>query len=742
MDYQYGGSQQAPEKKESNPQKTTVVLEEDEQLAQQSTQGNQAVNHVLRSGNGAPPPAGVSPNPWSSNLFSTDFSNAQWNHTSGTEYDLDGDISSKNKTKQKTTTLYEVPENSIIPNEDIKHVHKNRTKEYTGMNVDLTTTKTDAKETEIQQGDTSLKRSNVTNFITDNTLAHVKDEGISGGAGLAIKNKDSITSERSENGIDYRNKQVLKKGIEGDWSRSKKKSDGGVEIDLGGSTMASTRQEMPENEHGTQQILTKTTTDKADLEGSIRRRTDLAQEEGEENKSNHYGGIKLDGSHSKKVALSTVYQDGSKYTHDREGSVFGEVGAKETSTGRNSQSASVGVGGEMGWEFQNTTSDNVDQKTRVFAQGDMSAGVEHSGDSLMDGWEFSTENSAAVGVNHDRNWLEGSNVERDQSHKVIVGSELDHNWTTDETEAKGKGQYIFNDSTTTQVDSNKTVTDSVSHDVSGQVGAEWENNLFEKTDWEGKALYAASFKKSEAEQKGNEKHTSTQGHKFSTNSTVSDDSFSGGLGYENSRENAIEKEDGQIHSNAVIDKVGLKASRDINVDEDNNKKADNVLGASLGRTYRTKDIIQTQDGKVTRQNDKAYTGDVGYNTSSKNFDIGASRSNFTQTTNADGSKTKDKVTDKLAIDSKGSVGLSRNTSSIANSKTEKIAEGTKLTTDRGKVDTSVGVTTGKDEDGIREYGANGKVSYTHFSQKLTHKATPMVDKITGLKMGDKDTDVI
>ena len=70
---------------------------------------------------------------------------------------------------------------------------------------------------------------------------------------------------------------------------------------------------------------------------------------------------------------------------------------------------------------------------------------------------------------------------------------MDHNWTTDETEATGKGQYVFSDSTTTQVDDNKVI-DTVSHDVSGQVEADWDDSLLERTDLEGKALYIATFK--------------------------------------------------------------------------------------------------------------------------------------------------------------------------------------------------------------------------------------------------------
>ena len=73
MDYQYGGTQQNPVKKNNESKTTTIIVDEDEQLAQQSSQGNQAVNHVLRSGsgNGGNPsqPVIVSPNPWSSNLF-------------------------------------------------------------------------------------------------------------------------------------------------------------------------------------------------------------------------------------------------------------------------------------------------------------------------------------------------------------------------------------------------------------------------------------------------------------------------------------------------------------------------------------------------------------------------------------------------------------------------------------------------------------------------------------------------
>ena len=105
-------------------------------------------------------------------------------------------------------------------------------------------------------------------------------------------------------------------------------------------------------------------------------------------------------------------------------------------------------------------------------------------------------NNAVVGVDHDRSWTEGLYTERDQNHKIKFGSELDHNWTTDETDATGKGQYVFSDSTTTQVDENKKVIDTVSHDVSGQVDAEWDDSLLERTDLEGKALYIATFKKS------------------------------------------------------------------------------------------------------------------------------------------------------------------------------------------------------------------------------------------------------
>jgi hypothetical protein len=103
MDYQYGGTQQNTAKKNNETKTTTVVIDEDEQLIQQGTQGNQAVNHALHSGSGTPPaqPEIVSPNPWSSNLFTTDFSQAQWNHSQNTDYELDGGIDTKNKTSQK-----------------------------------------------------------------------------------------------------------------------------------------------------------------------------------------------------------------------------------------------------------------------------------------------------------------------------------------------------------------------------------------------------------------------------------------------------------------------------------------------------------------------------------------------------------------------------------------------------------------------------------------------------------------
>ena len=60
------------------------------------------------------------------------------------------------------------------------------------------------------------------------------------------------------------------------------------------------------------------------------------------------------------------------------------------------------------------------------------------------------------------------------------------------------------------------------------------------------------------------------------------------------------------------------------------------------------------------------------------------------------------------------------------------------TDNKVEVDTSIGVTTEKDADGKRDYGVKGKIGYTHFP-KLTHKATPAMNKITGLRMGDKDT---
>ena len=56
-------------------------------------------------------------------------------------------------------------------------MHKNHWKEYNGANVDFTTT-TDVNEASIQQGDTSLKRSNVSSVITDSDIGHVKGEGL------------------------------------------------------------------------------------------------------------------------------------------------------------------------------------------------------------------------------------------------------------------------------------------------------------------------------------------------------------------------------------------------------------------------------------------------------------------------------------------------------------------------------------------------------------------------------------
>ena len=118
MDYQYGGTQQNTVKKNNETKTTTVVIDEDEQLVQQGTQGNQAVNHALHSGSGTPPaqPEIVSPNPWSSNLFGIDRSNMEYTNTQGTDYSIDGGIHGNYRTKQNTNTLYEAPENSIIPN--------------------------------------------------------------------------------------------------------------------------------------------------------------------------------------------------------------------------------------------------------------------------------------------------------------------------------------------------------------------------------------------------------------------------------------------------------------------------------------------------------------------------------------------------------------------------------------------------------------------------------------------------
>lgn len=742
MDYQYGGTQQNTVKKNNETKTTTVVIDEDEQLAQQGTQGNQAVNHALHSGSGTPPaqPEIVSPNPWSSNLFGIDRSNMEYTHTQGTDYSIDGGIHGNYRTKQNTNTLYEAPENSIIPNEDIKHVHKNHIKEYEGSDISLTTSTTDRKEGQIQQGDATITHSNATNFATANSIAHAKGEGFSGGAGVSIDNKERITAERSEGNIDYRDQQEIRRGTEVDWSGSDKKIDRGISGNIGASTMSSTQQTLPTNSSGTKQVITKTVKDSADLDANLRRRTDLPQNEGESHESNNYGGVNLKGSHSEKVALSTVYDDGSKYTHDREGKVFGSVGAKETSTGRTSQSLDVGVGGELGWEFQNQNYDGVNQQTRLALSGDTSVEVDHKGTDVSDGWEVSSVNNAGVTTTHDRNWTEGDSVTRDQNHKVVVGSKLDHNFSTDETVATGKGQYVFTDATTTQVDPNKQTVDSVSHDVGGQVSSDWENNLTERTDWEGKASYAATFKKSEVENLGDTIQTTSQGHKLTTNTKISDDSISGGVGYENIRESNVESSDGNIQSNSVIDKANLSGARDISKDDEGKKTAKHKVGVGIGRTYRDKEVTQTEDGKVTRQNDTSYAGNVGYETSSKKVDFGMSRTNDVQITNADGSKTKEKVTDKFAVDSGGTVGLSRDTSSVANSNIEKISSDTKLTTDRGKVTTSVGVKSQKDEDGLREYGAEAKTSYTHFSQNIKHTPKPMVDKLTGLKVGDKDTD--
>ena len=41
----------------------------------------------------------------------------------------------------------------------------------------------------------------------------------------------------------------------------------------------------------------------------------------------------------------------------------------------------------------------------------MSGNVDHKGTSLSDGWAFSTENNALVGVDHDRNWAENAYTE-------------------------------------------------------------------------------------------------------------------------------------------------------------------------------------------------------------------------------------------------------------------------------------------------------------------------------------------
>ena len=144
------------------------------------------------------------------------------------------------------------------------------------------------------------------------------------------------------------------------------------------------------------------------------------------NKSNNYGGVSLEGSHAEKVALSTVYADGSSYTHDREGKVFGNIGVKETSTGRTSQSASAGVGGELGCNFKIKITTVIDKSTRLYVQGDMSGNVDHKGTSFTDE-PISTENNAVVGVEHNRSWTEGLYTERDQNHKIKFGSELDHN---------------------------------------------------------------------------------------------------------------------------------------------------------------------------------------------------------------------------------------------------------------------------------------------------------------------------
>ena len=153
-----------------------------------------------------------------------------------------------------------------------------------------------------------------------------------------------------------------------------------------------------------------------------------------------------------------------------------------------------------------------------------------------------------------------------------------------------------------------------------------------------------------------------------------------------------------------------------------------------GSWYRQNLQRQRSDSNGRRKghptNDTSYAGNVGYETSSKRIDFGMSRTNDVQITNADGSKTKEKVTDKFAVDSGGTVGLSRDTSSVANSNIEKISSDTKLTTDRGKVTTSVGVKSQKTKMGFASMVRSKLL--THFLKYQAY-SKPMVDKLTGLR---------
>jgi len=106
----------------------------------------------------------------------------------------------------------------------------------------------------------------------------------------------------------------------------------------------------------------------------------------------------------------------------------------------------------------------------------------------------------------------------------------------------------------------------------------------------------------------------------------------------------------------------------------------------------------------------------------------------------EGSKIVSKKENSATIDQDGKASVARKTEDTGYEKWDKSNDESWVKTKKGIKKTEINLSTQKNEDGTRAFGLGTKGSYTAFKRDYRFMAKSMVNKVKGLKQGDRDID--